>query len=104
MGKDIAGDTLLELLRRGLDNHPAIVSSDGVVVTYSSLRKQVGILACQLRSMGIQQSDRVGIVQPNGVESIISFLAVSIAGTAAPLNPAYTPDEFEFYLDDTNAK
>ena len=104
MGKDIAGDTLLELLSRGLDNHPAIVSSDGVVVTYSSLRKQVGMLACQLRSMGIQQSDRVGIVQPNGVESIISFLAVTIAGTAAPLNPAYTSDEFEFYLDDTNAK
>ena len=104
MGKDIAGDTLLELLSRGLDNHPAIVSSDGVVVTYSSLRKQVGMLACQLRSMGIQQSDRVGIVQPNGVESIISFLAVTIAGTAAPLNPAYKSDEFEFYLDDTNAK
>ena len=104
MGKDIAGDTLLELLSRGLDNHPAIVSSDGVVVTYSSLRKQVGMLACQLRSMGIQQSDRVGIVQPNGVEAIISFLAVTIAGTAAPLNPAYTSDEFEFYLKDTNAK
>ena len=104
MGNDITGDTLLELLGRGVDTHPAIVSSEGVVVTYSSLREQVGTLARQLRSMGIQQSDRVGIVQPNGIESIISFLAVTIAGTAAPLNPAYTSDEFKFYLDDTNAK
>ena len=34
---------------------------------------------------------------------IVSFLAASIAGTAAPLNPAYKIEEFRFYLDDTNA-
>ena len=32
------------------------------------------------------------------------FLAASIAGTAAPLNPAYKEDEFQFYLEDTNAR
>ena len=31
----------------------------------------------------------------------MSFLAASIAGTAAPLNPAYKEDEFRFYLEDT---
>ncbi len=35
---------------------------------------------------------------------IVSFLAASIAGTAAPLNPAYRYDEFCFYLEDTGAR
>jgi acyl-CoA synthetase (AMP-forming)/AMP-acid ligase II len=41
---------------------------------------------------------------PNGVATIVSFLAASVAGTAAPLNPGYKEDEFRFYLEDTNAK
>jgi acyl-CoA synthetase (AMP-forming)/AMP-acid ligase II len=41
---------------------------------------------------------------PNGLPAIVSFLAASIAGTAAPLNPAYRQDEFSFYLEDTGAK
>jgi acyl-CoA synthetase (AMP-forming)/AMP-acid ligase II len=36
--------------------------------------------------------------------AIVSFLAASIAGTAAPLNPAYPYEEFHFFLGDTNAK
>jgi acyl-CoA synthetase (AMP-forming)/AMP-acid ligase II len=34
----------------------------------------------------------------------VSFLGASIAGTAAPLNPAYPYEEFLFFLKDTNAK
>jgi hypothetical protein len=41
---------------------------------------------------------------PNGIATIVSSLAASVAGTAAPLNPGYTEEEFRFYLDDTNAK
>jgi acyl-CoA synthetase (AMP-forming)/AMP-acid ligase II len=35
---------------------------------------------------------------------LVSFLAASTVGTAAPLNPAYKEEEFHFYLDDTGAK
>jgi acyl-CoA synthetase (AMP-forming)/AMP-acid ligase II len=41
---------------------------------------------------------------PNGLPTIVSFLAASVSGTAAPLNPGYKEDEFRFYLEDTNAK
>src|SRR5262249_15226478 len=44
------------------------------------------------------------IALPNGLPMLVSFLAASIAGTAAPLNPAYKEDEFRFYLDDTEAR
>ncbi len=96
--------TLLDLLESGAPSHPAIVTPGGPVVTYDFLKRQVQTLARQLRAMGIDRGDRVAIVLPNGVEAIVAFLAVSIAGTAAPLNPAYKAAEFEFYLDDTNAK
>ena len=96
--------TLLDLLESGAPAHPALVAPGGVVLTYDSLRCQVRALAEQLRAMGIDRGDRVAIVLPNGIEAIVTFLAVAAAGTAAPLNPAYKVAEFEFYMDDTNAK
>jgi acyl-CoA synthetase (AMP-forming)/AMP-acid ligase II len=42
----------------------------------------------------------VGIVLPNGPEMATAFLTVAAACCAAPLNPAYKADEFEFYLSD----
>src|SRR5438128_6492762 len=41
---------------------------------------------------------------PIGLAVIASFLAASTVGTAAPLNPTYTRDEFKFYLEDTGAR
>jgi acyl-CoA synthetase (AMP-forming)/AMP-acid ligase II len=96
--------TLIEVLENGEGSHPALVSPDGPTLTYDQLRAQVGRLMDQLRSFGITQSDRVAIVLPNGIEVIASFLAVSGVATAAPLNAAYKPDEFEFYLADTSAR
>lgn len=95
--------TLVELLEKGAPSHPAIQVPDGPTITYDSLRLQVHNLAKQLRSLGIQKSDRVAIVLPNSAETIVTFLAVATAATAAPLNPSYKPDEFRFYLEDTNA-
>jgi oxalate---CoA ligase len=57
-----------------------------------------------LNSLGIVRNDRVAIVLPNGPEMAASFVAVASGATAAPLNPAYRADEFEFYLNDLKAK
>ena len=102
-GTPLSG-TLLDLLDAGAPSHLAIVAPGGPVLTYDSLRQQVQDLAAQLRAMGINRGDRVAIVLPNGIEAIVAFLAVAAVGTAAPLNPAYKAAEFEFYMDDTNAK
>jgi len=44
------------------------------------------------------------MVLPNGPEMAAAFVAVAGAATTAPLNPAYTADEFAFYLDDLEAR
>jgi acyl-CoA synthetase (AMP-forming)/AMP-acid ligase II len=46
----------------------------------------------------------VGIVLDNGPEMAAAFLTIGSAATAAPLNPGYRADEFEFYLTDLRAK
>ena len=100
-----ASATLVHLLDEGAPSHPAIRVPNGPSITYDSLRSQVCFLAGQLNSLGLGHGDRVAIVLPNGLESIISFLAVTAAGaTAASLNPAATADEFRFYLEDIDPR
>jgi len=96
--------TILDVLHFA-DSHTAIVIPElEIRVTYDCLRRQVLAMADALASAGIHRGDRVAIALPNGFPAVVSFLATSIAGTAAPLNPAYPYEEFLFFLKDTNAK
>src|SRR5208337_2170403 len=97
-------DTLLDVLHFA-DSHTAVIVPElGIRVTYDSLRQQVLTMANALASAGIRRGDAVAIALPNGLPAIVSFLAASIAGTAAPLNLAYPYEEFLFFLGDTNAR
>jgi acyl-CoA synthetase (AMP-forming)/AMP-acid ligase II len=97
-------ETLLDVLHFA-DSHTAIIIPElGIRVTYDSLRQQVLTMANALASAGIRRGDAVAIVLPNGLPAIVSFLAASIAGKAAPLNPAYPYEEFHFFLGDTDAR
>jgi oxalate---CoA ligase len=96
--------TLDHVLQRGDPNATAVAVPDGPKVSYASLRRQVEACADALAHAGIRRGDRVALVLPNGLESIVLFLAAASAGSAAPLNPAYKEGEFRFYLDDTRAR
>ncbi len=97
--------TLSGLLEPIPADRTALVQPDlNVRLTYGELRRQVQDLAEALAAAGIRRGDRVGMAIPNGFATVVSFLAASVAGTAAPLNPGYKEDEFRFYLEDTNAK
>jgi acyl-CoA synthetase (AMP-forming)/AMP-acid ligase II len=97
--------TLLDVLWAAPGDRTAIfVPEADIRVSDHALRSQVTALADSLAAAGIGRGDRVAMALPNGLPAIVSFLAASVAGTAAPLNPAYRQDEFAFYLDDTDAK
>ncbi len=51
-------------------------------------------------SAGITEKDWVAVVLPQGPEMVTTFLSVSSLAPVAPLNPAYTPEEFAWYLRD----
>src|SRR5215467_396285 len=81
-----------------------IIPETGTAVTYDSLNQQIKNMAATLAAIGIRRGDRVANVLPNGLPTIVAFLAGAEVGTAAPLNPAYRFEEFTFYLEDTAAK
>jgi acyl-CoA synthetase (AMP-forming)/AMP-acid ligase II len=97
-------ETLLDVLHFA-DSHTAVIVPElNICLTYDALRQQVLAMAKALSAAGIRRGDAVAIALPNGLPAIVSFLAASIAGTAAPLNPAYPYEEFHFFLGDTDAR
>ncbi len=102
---DSSPTTLLDLIRPiPADRTAIIIPETGLRVTYGALRAQVEAVADALAGAGITRGVRVGMALPNGLPTIVAFLAASMAGTAAPLNPAYKEDEFKFFLEDTDAR
>jgi acyl-CoA synthetase (AMP-forming)/AMP-acid ligase II/acyl carrier protein len=53
-----------------------------------------------LRAGGISPEGRVALVAANGPIAATAFFAIASSCAVAPLNPAYTAAEFEFYLRD----
>src|SRR4051794_15623608 len=97
--------TLFDLIAKiPADKVAIVLPEQNIRITYGGLRSQVQALAAQLSAAGVKRGDRVATALPNGLPVIVSFLAAGVAGTAAPLNPAYKEDEFRFYLEDTAAK
>ncbi|MCC6990123.1 MAG: AMP-binding protein [Acidobacteria bacterium] len=97
--------TLVGLFATTPANQTAIVLPEqNIHITYGQLRAQVASVTAALAGAGIRRGDRVGMAIPNGLPTIVAFLAAGEAGTAAPLNPGYKEEEFRFFLEDTNAK
>jgi len=94
-------ETLPALLAVGRDDAVALAEPGGASLTYAALRASVDTVARGLRARGIARGATVALAMPNGIGVVVAFLGIARAGcVAAPLNPAYTQDEFTFYLDD----
>ncbi|TPN45761.1 acyl--CoA ligase [Mesorhizobium sp. B1-1-7] len=91
-------------LAAGTDDAPAILAPDRATLTHGGLRSLIKATAERLHALGIGRGDRVAIVLPNGPEMATAFVAVAATASTAPLNPAYRPDELDFYLTDIGAK
>ena len=96
--------TIHDLLQNGSDDDVAISGVDRSDLSYRDLRAQIGLTVASIIDFGIGRNDRVAIVLPNGPEMATAFLSIACVATTAPLNPAYTQDEFRFYLSDLGAK
>jgi acyl-CoA synthetase (AMP-forming)/AMP-acid ligase II len=88
----------------GEPQSPALLAPDHPTLTYKQLQDNVTALVVQLQKFGLRPGDRIAIAMSNGAPMVITFLAAALCGTAAPLNPKYKQEEFEFYYEDTQAK
>ena len=102
--------TLTSLLKAAAAAFPdrrAIAVHGKIDLTHAALDALVDAAAARLAAgaHGLRPGQTVALCFPNTVELVVVFLAVIRArGVAAPLNPAYTQDEFEFYLSDSGAR
>src|SRR5262245_1870116 len=96
---------LMHLWSPASASQPALFIPDGPELSYGQLREQIESVTAALRAGGIRAGEPVGIVLPNNLEFLVSFLATTWArAVAAPLNPGYKVEEFRFYLEDSGAK
>lgn len=88
-------------------NLPAIIAPhkpQALERSYRELVHDIQAFQKRLAQVGITPEAAVSIALPNSYEFIVAFLAASWQrAIAAPLNPAYKQDEFEFYIDDLSS-
>src|SRR5262245_21169803 len=101
----IASKTQLGLIQAIPGDRTAVIAREqNIRMTYGGLREQIQSVAEALAASGVNRGDRIGLALPNGLPNIVTFLAASLAGTAAPLKPASKEDEFRCYIENTNTK
>ncbi len=96
--------TLIELLAAGNAQSTCLSAANSAPLTYSAFRQLTQYVQTAFNQVGIGRHDRVALVMPNSAEMAASFVTTACCCTSAPLNPSYRADEFEFYLNDLNAK
>ncbi|CAD5193061.1 unnamed protein product [Musa acuminata subsp. malaccensis] len=102
------GLTLTGVLRKAAGEFPsrrAISVPGRLDLSHERLHQLVDDAAARLAAAGVSPGDVIALAFPNTVELVIVFLAVIRArAVVAPLNSAYTEDEFVFYLSDLETK
>jgi acyl-CoA synthetase (AMP-forming)/AMP-acid ligase II/thioesterase domain-containing protein/acyl carrier protein len=79
---------------------PAILAPGYGTLTWRDLDAAVSRIGAALTSLGLTKSARIALVCSNGPESAAAFLGISAHAACAPLNPAYSAGELEFFLAD----
>jgi acyl-CoA synthetase (AMP-forming)/AMP-acid ligase II len=97
--------TLAGLLEPVPGEKPALRIPGGMTLSYAALRDLSNELAARLVAEGVGPGDRVAASYLNGLEIVVALFGVAAARAGyAPLNSAYTEDEFRFYLEDIGPK
>jgi len=98
--------TTLQSAIQGAPDSVAVIvpGKPALEVTYKDLVAEVSSFQKKLAALGITTSSPVSIALVNSYEFIVSFLAASWQrAIAAPLNPNYKQEEFEFYIEDVKS-
>lgn len=83
---------------------PATPNTPALHLDYKQLFDFVSVFAEQLQSIGVSGGQVVSLSLTNSLEFVGAFLSTGwVRAVSAPLNPAYTREEVEFYLDDTKS-
>src|SRR3954470_19725070 len=93
-----------DLLERNRGDRTAVIDDDGSY-TYAWLTERVKRAASALRSLGVQQEQRVALCMLDTVELPAAFLgAIALGAVPVPLNTLLTTDDYRYLLRDSRAR
>jgi long-chain acyl-CoA synthetase len=91
--------------RAASEPHAPAVADDAATLDNAAFADRVARAAALLDRLGVGAGDVVALAMPNRVELIIALFAAWRLGAAAtPVNPALTPTEMQYQVDDAGAK
>lgn len=104
---DLKDITLPECLTRAAHRFPdgRALIFQGKTISFRQLDVMASKFASALKSLGVSAGDRVALLLPNLVQTVVGIYgAFRIGAIAVPNNPLYTDRELEFQLRDSGAK
>lgn len=100
--------TLLDMLAEHVDTRPdseALVELDAGRLTYRQLWDRAARVAGGLRAAGVKGGDRVAVRYPAGIDWVLAFWGVVMAGgVAVAVNTRSAQPEVDFVLSDSGAR
>ena len=94
---------IFELLKARANDTPdnvALCALGRTDLTYQALISQIELVTNALIAKGVHADHSVAVVLPNGPEMAVAVLGTTAMAICAPLNPAYSHNEFDFYFTD----
>ncbi len=84
-------------------NNPALLFQ-GTKVTFSQLDEMVNKFAAALISLGVKRGDKVAMLLPNLVQTVVAFYGAMRAGAVVVMNnPLYTDRELQHQYNDSGS-
>ena len=101
---NIAAYLLSGNLKQGKEDKIALLDRNQTY-TYSQLNSLVQRSARLLAELGLERENRLGILLPNRIESVVIFLgAIWLGAVPVPINPACSSAEINYILEDSRIK
>jgi acyl-CoA synthetase (AMP-forming)/AMP-acid ligase II len=100
-------DSLVHLLRTSVERDAAagaVAEVGGGSLTYGELWQRGARVAGGLRAAGVERGDRVAIRLQNGIDWVLAFFGVQLAGAVAvPVNTHFTDEEAAYVVGDAGS-
>ena len=91
-----SANILMDVIANAKQDNIALKTPEGIVLTYANILNQINRINNQLQNVGVAPGDRVAMILPNAIETVICFISAASVGTAAPLNPGYKRDAVSY--------
>jgi long-chain acyl-CoA synthetase len=100
--------SLVHMLRESVERDPdkvAVAEVGGGQLTYRELWDRSARVAGGLRAEGLVRGDRMAIRLPNGIDWVLAFFGVQLAGaTVVSVNTRFTDAEARYVIDDSGSR